>query len=197
MPPPADSDNPDFVLHCAEFGIPGHQVGVVLLGGAEVAGLVSADSVRATGLQELGADKVVSNTLPLRDRLDLILAPVDGETLAHLMKTIDPLGTIAMFGNSSGQLTNFNVRDISMDALIRVQGFELFYRAEPFGRDLGYLARLIAEASTSSRSRGVVVGADPRGSATAQQPYGSREAGPNACWLEQARIIASRRPTTR
>jgi NADPH:quinone reductase-like Zn-dependent oxidoreductase len=146
MPPPADSDNPDFVLHCAEFGIPGHQVGVVLLGGAEVAGLVSADSVRATGLQELGADKVVSNTLPLRDRLDLILAPVDGETLAHLMKTIDPLGTIAMFGNSSGQLTNFNVRNISLDSLIRVQGFELFYRAEPFRRDLGYLARLVAEA---------------------------------------------------
>ncbi len=50
-----------------------------------------------------------------------------------------------MFGNSSNQPTTFNVRDIYMDALIRLQGFELFCGIEPFGRDLGYLARLVAE----------------------------------------------------
>ena len=31
------------------------------------------------------------------------------------------------------------------DALVRLQGFELFFGGDPFGRDLGYLASLVAE----------------------------------------------------
>ncbi len=49
-----------------------------------------------------------------------------------------------MFGNTSDEPTTFNVRDIYNDALIRLHGFELFYGGAPFGRDLGYLARLVA-----------------------------------------------------
>ena len=50
-----------------------------------------------------------------------------------------------MFGNSSDVPTTFDVRDVYNDALVRLQGFELFYGGEPFGRDLGYLALLVAE----------------------------------------------------
>jgi hypothetical protein len=45
-----------------------------------------------------------------------------------------------MFGNSSGQTTALNVRDIYLDACVRLQGFELFHQPLPFARDLRYLA---------------------------------------------------------
>ncbi len=50
-----------------------------------------------------------------------------------------------MFGNTSDEPTTFNVRDVYNDALVRLQGFELFFGSDPFGRDLGYLASLVAE----------------------------------------------------
>ena len=50
-----------------------------------------------------------------------------------------------MFGNSSDEPTTFNVRDVYNDALVRLQGFELFFGGDPFGRDLGYLASLVAD----------------------------------------------------
>ena len=50
-----------------------------------------------------------------------------------------------MFGNSSNDPSTFNVRDIYLDARIRLQGFELFFGGDPFGRDLAYLVRLVGE----------------------------------------------------
>ena len=50
-----------------------------------------------------------------------------------------------MFGNSSDEPTTFNVRDVYNDALVRLLGFELFFGGDPFGRDLGYLASLVAD----------------------------------------------------
>jgi NADPH:quinone reductase-like Zn-dependent oxidoreductase len=87
----------------------------------------------------------VSDIGALRGRFDLILESVGGETLGRLMTMIDPHGTLVMFGNSSDVPTTFNVRDLYIDAHVRLQGFELFYGGEAFGRDLGYLAALVAE----------------------------------------------------
>jgi len=114
------------------------------LGGADVTALVSSSSVRVTGLRELGADEVVSDVAQLRSRFDLILESVGGDTLGRLVTMVDPQGTLVMFGNSSNQLTTFNVRDIYLDAAIRLQVFELFFNGDPFGRDLAYLVRLVA-----------------------------------------------------
>ena len=52
----------------------------------------------------------------------------------------------ALIADSSapGRLTTFNVRDIYLDAAIRLQVFELFFGGDPFGRDLAYLVRLVA-----------------------------------------------------
>ena len=47
--------------------------------------------------------------------------------VAQLTK-LDPDGTLVMFGNSSGQTTAFNVRDIYLDACVRLQGSELFHQ---------------------------------------------------------------------
>jgi NADPH:quinone reductase-like Zn-dependent oxidoreductase len=115
------------------------------LGGAEVTALVTSMSARTAGLRELGADAVVTDVERLRGRFDLILESVGGDTLGRLMTMIDPHGTLVMFGNSSDVPTTFNVRDIYIDAHVRLQGFEVFFGVEPFGRDLGYLARLVAE----------------------------------------------------
>lgn len=115
------------------------------LGGADVTALVSTASARAAGLRELGADEVVSDIGQLRGRFDLILESVGGDTLGRLVTMVDPQGTLVMFGNSSNEPTTFNVRDIYNDAHIRLQGFELFYGGDPFGRDLGYLVTLVAE----------------------------------------------------
>ncbi|MBC7876336.1 MAG: zinc-binding dehydrogenase [Anaerolineales bacterium] len=135
----------------ASGGVGRFAIQLAHLGGAEVTALVSDNSTRATGLKELGADEVISDIAKLRGRFDLILESIGGDTLAHLMKMIDPLGTIVMFGNSSGQLTSFNVRDIYLDAFIRFQGFELFYNNEPFGRDLGYLVKLVSDGKLDSQ----------------------------------------------
>ena len=129
----------------ASGGVGRFAIQLAHLGGAEVTALVSGRSTRAAGLTELGADEVVSDIGALRGRFDLILESVGGETLGRLMAMIDPRGTLVMFGNSSDEPTTFDVRDLYNDAMVRLQGFELFYGGEPFGRDLGYLARLVAE----------------------------------------------------
>ena len=128
----------------ASGGVGRFAIQLAHLGGADVTALVSSSSVRVTGLRELGADEVVSDVAQLRSRFDLILESVGGDTLGRLVSMVDPQGTLVMFGNSSNQLTTFNVRDIYLDAAIRLQVFELFFNGDPFGRDLAYLVRLVA-----------------------------------------------------
>jgi NADPH:quinone reductase-like Zn-dependent oxidoreductase len=129
----------------ASGGVGRFAIQLAHLGGAEVTALVSSSSARAAGLRELGADEVVSDIAQLRGRFDLILESVGGDTLGRLVTMVDPQGTLVMFGNSSNDPTTFNVRDIYNDALIRLQGFELFFGGDPFGRDLAYLVTLVAE----------------------------------------------------
>ncbi len=129
----------------ASGGVGRFAIQLARLGGAEVTALVSGSSGRAAGLRDLGADDVVSDVAELRGRFDLILESVGGPTLGRLVTMLDPQGTLVMFGNSSGELTTFNVRDLYLDATIRLQGFELFFGGDPFGRDLAYLVALLAK----------------------------------------------------
>ena len=129
----------------ASGGVGRFAIQLAHLGGAEVTALVSSRSARAEGLRQLGADDVVSDIDQLRGRFDLILESVGGETLGRLVTKVDAQGTLVMFGNSSDEPTTFNVRDVYNDALVRLQGFELFFGGDPFGRDLGYLASLVAD----------------------------------------------------
>ena len=129
----------------ASGGVGRFAIQLAHLGGADVTALVSSSSARAAGLRELGAGEVVSDIAQVRGRFDLILESVGGSTLGRLVAMVDPQGTLIMFGNSSNELTTFNVRDIYLDASVRFQVFELFFGGDPFGRDLAYLARLVAE----------------------------------------------------
>ena len=129
----------------ASGGVGRFAIQLAHLGGAEVVALVSSGSARAEGLRQLGADDVVSDIDHLAGRFDLILESVGGATLGRLVTMVDPQGTLVMFGNSSNEPTSFNVRDVYNGALVRLQGFELFFGGDPFGRDLGYLAALVGE----------------------------------------------------
>ena len=129
----------------ASGGVGRFAIQLAHLGGANVTALVSSSSTRADGLRQLGADEVVSDVADLRGRFDLILESVGGDTLGRLVTMVDPQGTLVMFGNSSNESTTFNVRDVYNDALVRLQGFELFFGGDPFGRDLTYLAMLVSE----------------------------------------------------
>lgn len=129
----------------ASGGVGRFAIQLAHLGGADVTALVSSSSTRAAGLRQLGADEVVSDVAQLRGRFDLILESVGGDTLGRLVTMVDPQGTLVMFGNSSNDPTTFDVRDIYLDARIRLQGFELFFGSDPFGRDLAYLVNLVAE----------------------------------------------------
>jgi NADPH:quinone reductase-like Zn-dependent oxidoreductase len=129
----------------ASGGVGRFAIQLAHLGGAEVTALISSRSARAEGLRELGADAVVSDIDELQGRFDLILESVGGATLGRLVTRVDPQGMLVMFGNSSDEPTTFDVRDVYNDALVRLQGFELFFGGDPFGRDLGYLASLVAE----------------------------------------------------
>jgi len=131
----------------ASGGVGRFAIQLARLGGAEVTALVSGSSARAAGLHELGADEVVSDIAQLRGRFDL--KSVGGDTLGRLVTMVDPQGTLVMFGNSSNELTTFNVRDIYLDALIRLQGFALFFGGDPFGRDLAYLVTCRRNCSDS------------------------------------------------
>jgi NADPH:quinone reductase-like Zn-dependent oxidoreductase len=138
----------------ASGGVGRFAIQLAHLGGAEVTALISSGSARAEGLRQLGADDVVSDIDQLEGRFDLILESVGGETLGRLVTRVDPQGTLVMFGNSSDEPTTFNVRDVYNDALVRLQGFELFFGGDPFGRDLGYLASLVAEGKLDAQLGG-------------------------------------------
>jgi NADPH:quinone reductase len=116
------------------------------LGGAEVTAIAGSPE-RAEGLRELGASEVVTDLAELHGRYDLVLESAGGDSLARLATMVHPDGTLVMFGNSSRQPTTFNVSEVYLGGAVRLQGFMMFHglAADPPGRDLGYLAGLVAE----------------------------------------------------
>jgi NADPH:quinone reductase len=132
------------VITGAAGGVGRFAVQLAHLAGASVTA-IAGSTVRARGLVELGADAVVTSVTDIRDRYDLILESSGGSSLAHLVSHIEDDGTLVMFGNSSGETTTFDVRDVYMGRAVRLQGFSLptSYRADPPARDLAYLAMLV------------------------------------------------------
>ena len=129
----------------AAGGVGRFAIQLARLGGAEVTA-VAGSRERAVGLDELGAAKVVTGLDQLDGRYDLILESAGGESLARLATMVEAEGTLVMFGNSSRQPSTFNVSDIYSGGAVRLQSFLIFHglAGNPPGRDLGYLAGLVA-----------------------------------------------------
>jgi NADPH:quinone reductase-like Zn-dependent oxidoreductase len=132
------------VITGAAGGVGRFAVQLAHLAGASVTA-IAGSATRARGLEDLGADNVVTSVTDIRDRHDLILESSGGSSLAHLVAHLEDDGTLVMFGNSSGETTTFDVRDVYMGRAVRLQGFSLptSYRADPPARDLAYLAMLV------------------------------------------------------
>jgi NADPH2:quinone reductase len=139
----------------AAGGVGRFAVQLARLGGAEVTAIVGRPE-RAEGLRELGADRVLVGLDELEPPYDLVLDSAGGEMLGALMKAVQPYGTLVMFGNSSNQPTTFNVRDVYLGGLIRLQGFTLFnsFGELPPSRDLRYLADLVARGALDPQVAG-------------------------------------------
>jgi NADPH:quinone reductase len=130
----------------AAGGVGRFAIQLARMGGAEVTAIVGSPE-RAAGLEELGAATVVTSHDQLEGRYDLILESAGGESLARLATMVHPDGTLVMFGNSSRQQTTFNVSDVYSRGAVRLQSFLIFpgLAKDPPGRDLAYLAGLVAD----------------------------------------------------
>ena len=125
------------------------------LAGAHLTAIVGS-AERAAGLRELGADQVVVGHEAVEGRYDVVLESAGGESLGRLVHHVDPQGVLVMFGNSSRQPTTFNVSEVYLGGLVRLQGFTLFssFPADPPARDLGELAALVARGALDPQVAG-------------------------------------------
>lgn len=113
--------------------------------GASVTAVVSRPE-RASGLEGLGARKVVVGMGDLTQRYDLILDAVGGDYLTQSLSHVAADGDVVTYGRSSGEMTTFDPYDLFMEArAARLHGFRLGTgsRAEAFSADLQFLAELV------------------------------------------------------
>ena len=130
----------------AAGGVGRFAVQLARLAGAHVTA-IAGSTARAEGLRELGADEVVTDFREAGGPYDLVLESAGGPSLAHLATRLDLNGTLVSFGNSSNQPTTLeDVRAFYLGGSRRIQAFTLFhgFPADPPGRDLRYLADLVA-----------------------------------------------------
>ncbi|MEA2449280.1 MAG: NADPH:quinone reductase [Thermoleophilaceae bacterium] len=114
--------------------------------GAHVTGVVG-EPRRGEGLQELGANAILTGLDAEGPPFDLILESAGGESLAAALARVGPGGTVVAFGNSSGEETRFDISSFYRRGGPTMYGFMLFDEIErglPARPDLGLLADLVA-----------------------------------------------------
>ena len=120
--------------------------------GAKVTAVVGRPE-RAAVLDGLGAAEIVTRIEDAEGRFGLILEAAGGPSLKAAIERVEPKGTVVVFGNSSGQSTEFNFRDFAEHQNARIQGFHYFTSEaeERFGPDLALLAGLVADGALRPR----------------------------------------------
>ncbi|MGW3295899.1 zinc-binding dehydrogenase [Streptomyces xiamenensis] len=96
----------DVLITGASGGVGHFAVQLAALAGARVTALVGSPE-RATGLRDLGADRVVTDLAEDGRRFDLVLDTVGGLLLARAWSSLAEGGTLHLVGYSSGQDTTF------------------------------------------------------------------------------------------
>ncbi len=131
----------------ASGGVGRFAVQLAKLAGAHVTG-VSASAERARGLEELGADEVISELEPTGSEFDAIVEGVGGATLGAAIRRVASQGTIVSFASSDQAPVEFPTREFFGRAPgARLYGLFLFaqlHRERSGTRDLERLARLVA-----------------------------------------------------
>lgn len=130
----------------AAGGVGRFAVQLAAMEGAHVTAVVGA-TARGAGLAELGAAEIVTE-MPAEGQFDVILESVGGESLAASLRLVAAGGTVALFGNSSGQPTTFQAADFFFRHATKLYGYLIFPELAKTRRgteDLGYLATLMAD----------------------------------------------------
>jgi NADPH:quinone reductase-like Zn-dependent oxidoreductase len=115
--------------------------------GAHVTGVIGSPE-RGEGLEELGADALITELAPEGDAFDLILESVGGASLAAAFTRVGWKGTIVTFGASSPEPTTFRTETFYNRGGPRLYGLRVFHELEFHGtgiRDLTLLVNGLAE----------------------------------------------------
>ncbi len=131
----------------ASGGVGRFAVQLAKLAGAHVTG-VSSSPERARGLEQLGADEVVSELEPTGAEFDGIVEGVGGASLAAALQRVAPFGAIVSFASSDQAPVQFPARAFFGRAPgARLHAFYLFgvlQRERTGTRDLARLVELVA-----------------------------------------------------
>jgi NADPH:quinone reductase-like Zn-dependent oxidoreductase len=136
------------VLITGATGGVGHlAVQIAARSGARVTA-VARNPERGQALREAGDVRLVSSMSDLlgKETFDLVLESVGGESLTDALKLVGRDGTVAVFGNTSGQDGSVSFGNFGGHAHARLYAFYVYESGEPptFGSDLGVLANEIA-----------------------------------------------------
>jgi NADPH:quinone reductase-like Zn-dependent oxidoreductase len=130
----------------AAGGVGRFAVQLAAMEGARVTAVVGS-TARGAGLAELGAAEVVTD-MPADGSFDVILESVGGRSLAASLRLVAPGGTVALFGNSSGEATTFQAADFFFHHAAKLFAYLIFPKLEKTRsgtEDLGYLAGLMVD----------------------------------------------------
>jgi NADPH2:quinone reductase len=114
--------------------------------GAHVTGVVRTLE-RGAGLEDLGADELITELEPDGEPFDLLLESVGGASLAAALTRVGPKGTVVAFGASSPDPTTFDVSSFYGRGGPRLYGLRVFDELRFHGsgrRDLHLLVTELA-----------------------------------------------------
>src|SRR6202140_3080660 len=132
----------------AAGGVGNLAVQLAACSGARVTAIVGS-AERARVLDGLGAAEIVTGIEDAQGRFALVLEAAGGASLKAAIERVEARGTIVIFGNSSGEPTEFTFRDFGEHQNARIQAFHYFTSEaqERFAPDLALLASLVADGS--------------------------------------------------
>ena len=112
--------------------------------GAHVTGVIGSPE-RGEGLQELGADELITEFTPEGEHFDLILESVGADSLAAALGRVGWKGTVVAFGASSPGPTTFDISGFYNRGGPTLYGLRVFHELEFHGSGVRDLTFLVGE----------------------------------------------------
>jgi NADPH:quinone reductase len=129
----------------ASGGVGRFAVQLAHVAGAEVTAAVG-EAARADGLEAIGADRIVVGDEELAGPFDAVMEGVGGPSLERSVHALAQHGVAIVYGVASREPARLALFDFGRNRGGRVQAFFIYETdVRTFGRDLAFLARLVAE----------------------------------------------------